>query len=473
MLPSSHSALQLDRPVVRPAPRDLTPTSPMSDTTITFLVLGAVVVVFVLDRFPVALVAVATSLALWATGVLDLNQALAGFGDPVVLFIASLFVVSESLDATGVTAWAGAAADSRVGESRTRLLVLTMPLVALTALISVNGAVAALLPMVVLLAMRLRRSPGQLLLPLAFARARRLAADADRLAGERDRVRRGDRRRVRLLRVRARRHPARLGTIAIVVLFGERCSPSARDTIPRPQRARADARRAYGSTTDALNARAGVAEVVTRRARASSARPLPGMVTESGDFVVLAVQRRARTSARRRSRPATRCSSAARGWRSSALDDPDVLVVDAPGLVRAGPARARREARARRARRDGRAARDGSGPAGGRGPAGRGRAVRSADGSSRPTARSPGRRSSSSPGCSRSRPRSSRPARRRSSPRARRHRRRRGRLCAARRAVRADGGARPADQQHGHGADRDPDRIYRRRRTSTSRCGRC
>ena len=50
----------------------------------------------------------------------------------------------------------------------------------LTALISVNGAVAALLPVVVVMAVRLGRSPSQLLLPLAFARARRLAAHADR-----------------------------------------------------------------------------------------------------------------------------------------------------------------------------------------------------------------------------------------------------------------------------------------------------
>src|SRR5215468_704641 len=142
----------------------------MSHTTITFLVLAAVVAVFVLDRFPVAVVAVATALTLWATGVLDLNQALAGFGDPAVLFIASLFVVSESLDATGVTAWAGQELVARVRASRTRLLVLMLLLVAaLTALISVNGAVAALLPVAAVTAMRLRYWPSQLLMPLAFA----------------------------------------------------------------------------------------------------------------------------------------------------------------------------------------------------------------------------------------------------------------------------------------------------------------
>ena len=39
---------------------------------------------------------------------------------------------------------------------------------ALTALISVNGSVAALIPVTVVLAIRLGRSPSQLLLPLAF-----------------------------------------------------------------------------------------------------------------------------------------------------------------------------------------------------------------------------------------------------------------------------------------------------------------
>ncbi len=81
----------------------------MSDAAITFCILGAAVVVFVWDRLPVAVVAVGVALALWATGVLGYEQALAGFGDPTVVFIASLFVVGDALDATGVTAWAGPA----------------------------------------------------------------------------------------------------------------------------------------------------------------------------------------------------------------------------------------------------------------------------------------------------------------------------------------------------------------------------
>jgi di/tricarboxylate transporter len=55
-------------------------------------------------------------------------------------------------------------------DSRSRLMVLIALLAAmLTALISLNGAIAALLPVVVVLALRLRRPPSQLLMPMVFA----------------------------------------------------------------------------------------------------------------------------------------------------------------------------------------------------------------------------------------------------------------------------------------------------------------
>jgi Na+/H+ antiporter NhaD/arsenite permease-like protein len=86
-----------------------------------------------------------------------------------VPFLASLFVVSEALEATGVTTWAGQQLIARVGGSRTRLVVLTMLLSAgLAALIVPNGTVAALIPMTVILAVRLGRSPSSVLMPMAF-----------------------------------------------------------------------------------------------------------------------------------------------------------------------------------------------------------------------------------------------------------------------------------------------------------------
>ena len=142
----------------------------MADSTIALLVLGGVIGLFVWNRLPVGAVALGTVLALWATDLLTLEEATAGFGDPVVVFIATLFVVSEGIDRTGITSWAGGHLVAIAGDSHVRLLVAVMALCAgLTALISLNGAVAALLPMVVVIALRTARPASRMLMPMVFA----------------------------------------------------------------------------------------------------------------------------------------------------------------------------------------------------------------------------------------------------------------------------------------------------------------
>ncbi|NDG49048.1 MAG: SLC13 family permease, partial [Rhodospirillales bacterium] len=202
----------------------------MSDITITGLIVAVAVVLFVTNKVPVVLVALGVAMALWGSGVLSLQAAMAGFGDPAVLFIAALFVVSAALERTGVTTWAGQRLITSAGEeSRSRLLVLTGLLVAfLTALISVNGAVAALLPVVVVMAVRLKRPPSQLLMPLVFsAHAGSLLA----LTGTPVNVLVAN----AALESGAGRFgffsftivgvPLLLGTLAIIVLFGEKLLP--------------------------------------------------------------------------------------------------------------------------------------------------------------------------------------------------------------------------------------------------------
>jgi di/tricarboxylate transporter len=137
---------------------------------LTLMTLGVVVVLFVWNRIPVELVAVGSALTLYALGVLTLPEALAGFGDPAVILIAALFVVSEALDSSGVTTWVGQSLVDRAGSATGRLLLLTMLLAAgLTAVIGLNGTVATLVPMVVVMALRQSIKPSRLLMPLAFA----------------------------------------------------------------------------------------------------------------------------------------------------------------------------------------------------------------------------------------------------------------------------------------------------------------
>jgi di/tricarboxylate transporter len=142
----------------------------MADSTTILLIIVAAVVLFVWGRIPVALVALAVSAALYFTGLLTVNQAFAGFGDPVIIFIAGLFVVAVGLETTGVTAWVGRWLAGVVKGSRLRLAVLTVLIVALLSpLISMSGAVAAFVPVVTLLALKLGDMPSKYLIPLAFA----------------------------------------------------------------------------------------------------------------------------------------------------------------------------------------------------------------------------------------------------------------------------------------------------------------
>jgi di/tricarboxylate transporter len=141
----------------------------VTEIWIVFAIIACVIALFVWDRLPVIAVCVGCALALWATGILTIQQSLAGFGDPATIFVASLFVISAGMERSGVTAWVGQALMDKSGDSRTRLIVfMTLAVAVLSALISVNGAVAALLPVVVVLAVRLGRAPGRLLMPLVF-----------------------------------------------------------------------------------------------------------------------------------------------------------------------------------------------------------------------------------------------------------------------------------------------------------------
>ena len=318
----------------------------MSDSTITFLVLAVVVVVFIWDRLPVAVVAFGVALSLWATGVLDLDQALGGFGDPTVIFIASLFVVSEGLDSTGVTAWAGQELTARAGESRTRLIVLMMLLVGvLTALISVNGAVAALLPVVAVMAVRLRMPPSQILMPLAFgAHAGSLLAltgsPVNVIVSEyADDAGVG---RFGFFEFALVGIPLLAGTIAIVVLFGERLLPTrAPRAIKRDFSAHARTLvEQYGLDVEPerlLTRGRGVAEVVIPpRSGLAGETAFPGMVTESGDLVVLAIQRGEEDLVGETTLAVgdTLLLKGTWGALDEHLDDPDILVVDEPDQVR-------------------------------------------------------------------------------------------------------------------------------------------
>ena len=280
----------------------------MSDATVTFVVLGAAVVLFVSNRVPVGVVALGAALALYAAGVISVEEAFAGFGDRTVIFIASLFVVSEALDATGVTTWAGQRLIAAARGRRDRLVVALLGFAALlTALVTPNASVAALLPMAAVIAIRLEVTPSKLLMPLAFAAhagsllmltgspVNVLVSQASADAGTG---------RIGFFEFALVGVPLVVGTLALVLVLAPRLLPERRPRALPPDLSRHPRTLmdqyavdrdtlAHHEVPESLFSRdSGVAEVVVPpRSPLVGERMFPGMVTPSGDLVVLAVQR--------------------------------------------------------------------------------------------------------------------------------------------------------------------------------------
>ena len=320
----------------------------MSPVALTLLILLVAILAFVSNRIPLGIVAIGVSLALYLTGLLELDQALAGFGDPTVIFIATLFIVGEALDSTGVTAWAGQQVIARGGDDRRSLLVVIGVLVALlTALISVNGAVAALLPVVVVVAARSAIPPSQMLMPLAFSAhagsmlaltgtpVNIIVSEAAVDAGAR---------RFAFFEFAAVGVPLLVGTLAIILLLGHRLLPERNpSSLPQDLGELAETLRtqyALSSENELVTAERGVTEVlVPPRSPLIGTHLFPGMATPSGDLVVLAVQRggEALTDSQDRLR-AGDILVLSGTWeklqRHTSGDE--VLVVDDPGVLRRG-----------------------------------------------------------------------------------------------------------------------------------------
>lgn len=140
------------------------------DLLIVLLLLSAAVIMFALNRPRMDAVALIMMTALPLTGVIDVNEALAGFSDPNIVLIAALFVIGDSLARTGVARRLGDWLILRAGRSETRLITLLMVLVAAVgSFMSSTAVVAIFIPVVLRIAQNTGIARSRLMMPLSVA----------------------------------------------------------------------------------------------------------------------------------------------------------------------------------------------------------------------------------------------------------------------------------------------------------------
>ncbi|MCS1384290.1 SLC13 family permease [Lysinibacillus sphaericus] len=137
--------------------------------TLTFLILGMTIIVFMTNRVRADFVAIVSLLAFVIANILTPAEALAGFSNSVVLMIAGLFVVGAGILRTGLAAMAGQLLLKWSGNSELKLFILLLIIVgSVGAFMSNTGTVALMMPIVVSIAISMKESPSKFLLPLSY-----------------------------------------------------------------------------------------------------------------------------------------------------------------------------------------------------------------------------------------------------------------------------------------------------------------
>jgi di/tricarboxylate transporter len=137
---------------------------------IVFGVLAGAVGLFAWGRPRADIVAILVVLALMLSRVLTPQESLAGFGDPVVIMIAAIFIVGEALVNTGVAHRLGEVVLKVGGANESRLIVLIMLLAGgIGAFMSSSAIVAMFIPVVLTIAKKTGLNRKRMLMPLSVA----------------------------------------------------------------------------------------------------------------------------------------------------------------------------------------------------------------------------------------------------------------------------------------------------------------
>jgi di/tricarboxylate transporter len=141
----------------------------MSPIAIVLILLLVALILFATEKLPVDIVGIILVIGLVLTGVLTVNEGVAGFGDNIIITIGGLFVLTGGLIKTGLVDLIGRRLHRIAGDNEFLLTVLIMIVAAISASVLKNTTTTAMfVPVVLGLAERAKIPPSKLLMPLAF-----------------------------------------------------------------------------------------------------------------------------------------------------------------------------------------------------------------------------------------------------------------------------------------------------------------
>jgi len=143
---------------------------PDQQTIIFFIILALSIVAFIREWFPIEVTSLLVLAALLLTGLIDNQQAIAGFSNKAVITIGAMFILSHAFTKTGFirvfTVWLENNGHGR-NWAVTTLFLLAVSI--FSAFINNTATVAILIPVATELSHRLKISLSKIMMPLSFA----------------------------------------------------------------------------------------------------------------------------------------------------------------------------------------------------------------------------------------------------------------------------------------------------------------
>ena len=140
------------------------------DIAIVLFVIFLAFVLFLTEFFPVDVTALTVLGILLLTGLITPTESIMGFSNPAVIIIATLFVLSTTLQKSGILEYFVLSLNKLATHSLTLGLIVFLIAIALTSSIVNNTAIVAIfMPITIRLAQKYKLSPSKLLIPLSYA----------------------------------------------------------------------------------------------------------------------------------------------------------------------------------------------------------------------------------------------------------------------------------------------------------------
>lgn len=141
----------------------------MSDAFLSTAIMLLALALFVSDRIRPDAVALIVLLIAWITGLVSLDEALAGFGSQAVVIVAAVLIVGRAVEFTGAAQAMTALFVPKVPFASVRIGGVLVMGAALSAFMNNIAALAITMPIALNVAREHKLPPGAVLMPLSFA----------------------------------------------------------------------------------------------------------------------------------------------------------------------------------------------------------------------------------------------------------------------------------------------------------------